>query len=218
MSTQPVPGTLLGWVELRNEDEEAAWRDVWAQNVYQLGPEHLEGAVVIDVGSNIGLFTAFALHHNAAMVLAVDPIQEHHDRARTLIGDKQPVEWITAAAGDGSARSRGPGVGPSQTMIAGNDVVGITLDELVARVDRAVKRLVLKLDCEGAEFDVLESASDDTLRRIWRIAGEWHGMMGAVRQSAEGRIGQMVERLIHTHSVTIFGDPDTGGMIFCYRY
>jgi hypothetical protein len=38
----------------------------------------------------------------------------------------------------------------------------------VARCD------LLKLDCEGAEHEILRSASADTLRRIRRVAAEYH--------------------------------------------
>jgi hypothetical protein len=49
----------------------------------------------------------------------------------------------------------------------------VTLEELMGmagfeRVD------VLKLDCEGAEIDLLQHAHDDTLARIGHIIGEIH--------------------------------------------
>lgn len=239
MTTQQVPGTLKGWVELRGEDEEAVWRDVWQQNVYQLGEEHLSGAAVIDVGSNIGLFTAFALHNGARLVVAVDPIDEHHERSRMLIGDRDDVVRITAACGDGRDMARGPGVGPCQTMIdprsevivdgahryittvTDSTVGGTTLDSLVelasGRAGRKVP-IIVKVDCEGCEYDLILSASDATLERVWRFTMEWHGMMGAVRETAAGRVGQMLERLLATHSIASYGDPNHGGMLYAYRY
>jgi hypothetical protein len=49
----------------------------------------------------------------------------------------------------------------------------ITLDDVFAQagVDRCD---LLKLDCEGAEYDVLCGAAPATLARISYIAAEWH--------------------------------------------
>jgi hypothetical protein len=46
------------------------------------------------------------------------------------------------------------------------DVVGVGCD-------------LLKLDCEGAEFDALLSADDETLRRAQRIILEFHRIVGS---------------------------------------
>jgi len=226
-TTHEVPG--CGWVETRSADEDAAYRDVWQRNVYQLGRSELEGTVVLDVGSNVGYFTAFALYHGAHFVVAVDPMQEHHDRAAKMLGHDGRVHFVTAAAGDGCARVLGPGVGPSQTTLRAvvdrhgyvmdwrPAVEGTTLDRLLAHFGHD-RPIIVKVDCEGCEFDLIEAASDEALQRVARFAMEWHGQMGAVRESAAGKMGRMVERLIYTHSVTVFGDPNHGGMLYAYRY
>ena len=34
---------------------------------------------------------------------------------------------------------------------------------------------LLKLDCEGAELEILENSSPETLKRVRKIVGEYHG-------------------------------------------
>jgi hypothetical protein len=49
----------------------------------------------------------------------------------------------------------------------------LTLDELFEKFD--IKSCgLLKLDCEGAEYEILLNASDTTLHRIRNIAAEYH--------------------------------------------
>lgn len=243
MKTQPLPGSIIGWVELHDPGEEAAYRDIWQQNVYQLGREHLDGALVLDIGSNIGLFTAFALDNGADHVIAVDPVVAHLDRSRVLLGTAHGrITYWHAAAGDGHPMVFGPGAGVDQTMIPASSetytrydgagqieervttvdddaVRGVTLDELLRHAPpSSANRVIVKIDCEGSEYAFIDAASDHALRSVWRFTMEWHGQMGARRESAAGLIGRMVERLVYTHSVTVFGDPNHGGMLYAYRY
>lgn len=78
----------------------------------------------------------------------------------------------------------------------------LTLDELLDFVSRETGRPeidVLKSDCEGAEASFLGCASDNTLRRIKIITGEYHGLP---------RFQQVVDRrLSKTHAVQLQADP-----------
>jgi hypothetical protein len=38
---------------------------------------------------------------------------------------------------------------------------------------------VLKLDCEGCEYEVLKTAQPETLTRVGAIVGEWHAFDGS---------------------------------------
>jgi hypothetical protein len=55
---------------------------------------------------------------------------------------------------------------------AGRDTVPVrTLDELIAQVGGAPERTLVKLDVEGAEWDVLSRCD---LRRLFGVIGEVH--------------------------------------------
>lgn len=114
--------------------------------------------VVVDVGSNIGQFTALIKSLNpAAIVYTVDPWPEmapyaalygtYHtckalaadDRGRTLVRSR---EGLTA--------STKPGAWDGTT----STVETMTLDAFCASMDRIT---LIKIDVDGAEFDVLEA-------------------------------------------------------------
>jgi hypothetical protein len=53
------------------------------------------------------------------------------------------------------------------------EVPSTSLDAIFA--EREIEQCdLLKMDCEGAEYEILFAASDDTLRRIRRIVLEYH--------------------------------------------
>ncbi|GMV96055.1 MAG: hypothetical protein AMXMBFR83_04240 [Phycisphaerae bacterium] len=90
-------------------------------------------------------------------------------------------------------------------------VHAITLDDLV----RAVTMLAdaeevdfIKSDCEGSEYSCFGSASEETLRKLRFIGGEYH------------KIGPMYElmreKLFKTHYVNLVGDSEQGSF-FCER-
>ena len=59
-------------------------------------------------------------------------------------------------------------------------VQGITLDRIFEQ-NGIEQCALLKLDAEGSEWDILAVASDDTLKRIKRMTGEYHSVGGHSR-------------------------------------
>ncbi len=59
----------------------------------------------------------------------------------------------------------------------------------------ATKRIVLKIDVEGAEWDSLLSAPDDVLQRIDQMAVEFHWEMDSSRWIQQERYIRLVQRL-----------------------
>lgn len=143
---------------------------------------------VIDVGANVGAATLwFAREAPAARIVAVEPSPDVFPRLLANIrrshleGRVTPVAAaIGAAAGVATvmteswsvATSTRPGIG------TGLPIVGqVSLSQLVDGfgLDGTA---VLKLDCEGAEFDTLLSASHDVLRHFQAIVSEYHDVPG----------------------------------------
>jgi FkbM family methyltransferase len=48
-----------------------------------------------------------------------------------------------------------------------------TLDDIF-KLHQIERCDLLKLDCEGAEYEILTNSSPETLNRVRKIAGEWH--------------------------------------------
>jgi FkbM family methyltransferase len=153
---------------------------------------------IVDVGANIGSTAVwFAQRSPVARVIAIEPGRATASRLRHNIaqagfegqvtvvqaglgakpGDALLVDTYSSAMaytvpvpGEEAVPS-GPG------MLAGERVTIRVLEEVLDALD--VDRVdLLKLDCEGAEYDVILSASDACLARIDRIVGEYNNVPG----------------------------------------
>ena len=199
------------------------------EGAYQLGPEHLRDAAVIDAGACIGAFSIFALDLGAAHVLAVEPDPANAVWLTENVGRNGAASRFThlqAAVGDPHRpRALGTGTGPRRTTehhgpTTGPAIPTVGLDCLVdeVRLLSGSERIVLKLDVEGAEYDLIAAASDEAIAALDRIVMEWHGSIALGHGSAAGLLSLVIERLLHSHAVSVFGQPALGGMLYAHRY
>lgn len=135
--------------------------------------EHLsEGAQVIDVGSNVGLFTVvMALRvGRSGQVIAVEPLEENlrrlHDHL-TAHGLHNVVVVAAAAGSEGgmvTLHLADDGAYSSTRQVVGRHAIGQSTPVRVARLDTIWKEhgckpiTVVKIDVEGGEIDVLKGA------------------------------------------------------------
>ena len=143
---------------------------------------------VIDLGGNVGIFSARA-SGVAKRVVAYEPVPENFARFQLHCGERPNVEAVRAAVASksGSLRIYRPrlpgmtGVFSSFREMGGHmtddflDVDAITLDELMER-HQVMHCDMMKVDVEGQEYEIVNSASDANLARIDRIHGEYHNV------------------------------------------
>jgi FkbM family methyltransferase len=178
----------LGFEARRARGQLQAWQlglHRWSPN-YAVLP-HLSGAAcVVDVG--VGDHPDFAKELAArfgARCLLVDPTRKHSQILSAWCDRDSRFQYLWAALGPRSGRmpffeSRRDISGsmfPTHRNIAAGDVDTyevpvVTLDDLLQQVGGHID--VLKLDVEGAEFEVLERATPDALARIDQILVEFH--------------------------------------------
>lgn len=146
---------------------------------------------IVDVGANIGIATVwFAQRAKEARILAVEPSPAALPALESNLGTNLLNARVTIVA---LALGGTPGVG--YLMTSGSTVEArvtssslphartdqpvavTTLEQLLS--DRQLSSVdVLKLDCEGAEYDVLLSVNATLLGRIDTIVGEYHQVDG----------------------------------------
>jgi len=148
---------------------------------------------VMDIGAGIGEFTLLAARADALnRVIAFEPFTDSYKllRQNLRLNGAVNVSAIPMAIGSRSGKIRldfsageplqiksqladGTGTGSG----AGTDDPGLveclSLTEALDRYEVQECDL-LKLDCEGAEYDILFYAPAETLRRIKRIVMEYH--------------------------------------------
>lgn len=203
--------------------------EIWLAGVYTPSGYGLSrGDVVIDVGANVGVFTAYAAAQdrdievfafepcpaNAAILrsnVATFPHQKVHVTEQAVAGSTcervlsdHPTVWILhhlAEAGMG---------------VTGLKVSCISLDDLME--ENAIERChLLKLDCEGSEYEILRSARPETLERIDKIVGEYHPVPG---MSNLATAEDVLEDLLQSRGFVVewmAPSDDGGGGIFRAR-
>ncbi|HEX6252377.1 MAG TPA: FkbM family methyltransferase [Gemmatimonadaceae bacterium] len=170
--------------------------EIWLSRVYTPpGYEIHAGDVVMDIGANIGVFSTFAASTAPrTRVFAYEPFSESaaclrsnvrasglHNvavfeqavcsgRGRRVLSIESGNWVMHTLAGNGAAPAAGARGGfPERTVEV--DCVG--LDD-VFRDNGIVRCNLLKVDCEGSEYEIFEASSQDTMDRIDRIVIEYH--------------------------------------------
>jgi FkbM family methyltransferase len=167
------------------------FREVWVDRAYSPpGFEIQPGDTVIDLGANIGAFTMFAATRAPdVLVYSFEPFASNVAWLRRNVEDSglsNVAVFQLAVAGSSGQRPFfiEPGNCMFHSFFCNEAVDGskrrhemvecTTLDEIF-KVHRIKCCHMLKIDCEGAELEILENSSPETLRRIRKIVGEYHG-------------------------------------------
>ncbi len=159
------------------------YKEIWYRDEYGLRADPLpSGATVIDVGANIGMFAVFAaIAARAARVLAYEPFPEsfallHHNVEQNRLGAIAAHRF--AVAGRAGTRALHLAGRHGTHSLFGTDGEAVPVECLtladVFGAERVERCHFLKLDCEGAEYEILLEAPADVLARIDRMALEYH--------------------------------------------
>ena len=146
--------------------------------------------VVIDVGGFIGDFSLYAVKRlNAHRVIVCEPSPRNWSLLLKNIannGYEDRIEPVNKAVTDGgNAMMNIDAPDENQCMVSAycqgeqplSAVAGISLEQLLR--DHAVESVdLLKIDCEGGEYAILESIPADVLSRIRNIVFEYHDIDG----------------------------------------
>ena len=164
-----------GSFAFRETGDVATFWQIFCREIYRVKPSD---RLIVDAGANIGAFSLYALRNSAqASVIAIEPAPDSCDRLRAMLrahGMESRCTLHEAALGASPGQTTIQLEGGSQfrrSGVAGHQVPMVTLDSLIppeAIVD------LLKIDVEGAEYDVFQSAPPELLRRIRRIVMEYH--------------------------------------------
>jgi len=172
--------------------------EVWRRRCYT--PEGFEikpEDTVVDIGAHIGVFAVFAAHHaKNGRVVAVEPFEENFQMLRRNIelnsatntvalnkavsdrrGKKDLFLSNANTGGHSFIRDFGRSSGEDCRSCA---VETLPLADLLK--EHGIKRVdFLKVDCEGAEYEILYSCSKETLASVSKISMEYHDLDGEKR-------------------------------------
>lgn len=171
--------------------------------------------VVVDVGANIGMFTAYAFSRGVSKVIAVEPGKKALECLHKAFGDDDRVVIVDKAVASSSGTRELYSVdrnSPVSSLIREHIYEGtfdggekFATEVQTVRFDDLMNELkvdhidMLKMDIEGAEYEVFESMSDTTLQHIDSVILEFH-------HNQNGNLARIKQRLEHNGLVCELGN------------
>lgn len=158
--------------------------EIWAFRKYDyFGYQIKPGDVVVDVGANIGAFTVYAaVVCGASRVLSFEPFPSNYKMLTRNVETNQlrMVTCVNQAVGGNrgmrTLRLNSTDSG-SHSLVYGSSGNSVQVEcctlEDVFRQFSLTKIDYLKMDCEGAEYEILENSAS-RIRQIGRISMETH--------------------------------------------
>jgi FkbM family methyltransferase len=176
-------GELRGWRWIAGASTNGCWLGTYERHMQRLFRERIwPGAIVFDVGANVGFFTLLAskLAGDSGRVYAFEPLPrnlnflERHVQINELANVH--VEALAVAATSGDAHFRIAQHASMGGLAEGGDlrVVTTSLDDLIAS-GRVKRPDFIKMDIEGAESDALRGAARLLANGPLTIALSTHG-------------------------------------------
>ena len=158
---------------------------IWNYDVYRKGSIK-KGDIVLDIGSHVGIFSVLAskLVGDSGKVFSFEPSPNNFYLLKKNI-KLNDINNITAI-NKGVSNKQGVkklflslfGYGGNSFFKNQNkkDFINIDCISLTEAIEKnKIKKIdFLKMDCEGAEYEILFSSPDDTLNKIKRISMESH--------------------------------------------
>ncbi|MBF0387014.1 MAG: FkbM family methyltransferase [Candidatus Omnitrophica bacterium] len=178
------PNSNPFFVRRANPSDLATVKVVCEEDEYGFLYPYLPGKVVVDVGANIGDTAVLFASKGAALIEAYEIHPVLHDVARRNIelnGLNAKVRLYDCGIGgtDGEMCMRndsalGPTAGFGSKEARHGQDIRVKLVSMKSVIARLGKIDVLKMDCEGAEFDIFASLAVEDLQKIQVIGLEYH--------------------------------------------
>ena len=164
---------------LKFSDHKTIDLDIFFKKLYSKLP--VSGKVVIDIGGNVGDSALLYSILNAKKIVMIEPQPKFFQSAKRnielnnmlnkidlfncAISKDSGYMWLNYESSDKKFEI-------TEDKEKGIKIPKITLEELLSKYDE--KTFVLKMDCEGCEYDVLLSASEEVLKKFNYILIEFH--------------------------------------------
>jgi len=198
---------------------------------YELLKEIKDNDIVIDIGAHIGTFSILACRcAKDVKVYAYEPFPDNFQMLKqniALNGLENNIIIFNKAVWRSNCRKKISiyrddieNLG-SPSLYFPSDWEGIIIDcitpEQIFESNRIAKECILKLDCEGCEFDVLFNMPQKYLKLIKCIGMEYHCQLGPNDDPFENKI--KLKKYLEDSGFNVAQGPDYGllGFLFCFK-
>lgn len=179
-----------------------------------------DGDVVIDIGANVGMVSILlAKKFPFLKIYSFEPLKENYDNfIKNIELNNIPKGVITAenkaVTKDGrlitmSINSANKGGSSTTDVISINSIMtkensqveSITLEEIFKKYN-INKLKLLKIDCEGSEYEILYNTDTNLLKNIENLRGEFHENKNLTDEYDIDKLCEYVSKYIKNYKVT----------------
>ena len=156
----------------------------------QLDTLDVNGQVVVDIGANIGDSPIYFVLNGAEKVIAIEPFPytfELLNKNLSINGALEKITIVNCAIGGKTGKMRVSPLLKNSVGTIANDVPDgvlidvLTIHDLLRDFNLNDKNIVLKMDCEGCEYDVLPTISKQDFNKINEIFIEYHNKLSSLK-------------------------------------
>jgi FkbM family methyltransferase len=178
-----------------------------------------QNGVIVDAGANIGLFTLLALQKGARKIYAIEPDPCPFFYLRSNFRNNSNVILLNNALVGNSEMDKfqlhlNGSVASSyfvENLTSNPDIMSIDVQTLRIQniLEQEGKIDLLKLDIEGAEYDVLKSLDQSDFSRISQMFIEWHNY--------SDEIIPLLEKNNYIYNLKHLGQDRKQGFIYAHK-
>lgn len=166
--------------------------EIWANQLYTpKGFEIKDNDIIVDIGAHIGVFSIFAAKHaKSGKVYSFEPSEENYNMLfeNVKINNQDNVFCINKAVSNNPGKkplfinTKNTGghsffkyEGSEEEYKEGSEIETTSLYQFIK--ENKINRIdLLKMDCEGAEYEILFNCPDEILKKIDKISMEYHNL------------------------------------------
>ncbi|MCW6169338.1 MAG: FkbM family methyltransferase [Thermoplasmatales archaeon] len=183
----PYEGRTLRFLGTRNN---GSIGDVFVEK--ELSVLDVKGRVVIDIGANIGDSTVYFVIMGAEKVIAIEPFPFTFDLLKkniTINGVQDKVKILNFAMGGKTeiikiSPAAKNTVGLRATEFPGGTPIKVITFETLTK-DYNINNAVLKCDCEGCEYDLINNMSNNDFDKVDEVLIEYHNGLNSLDEILE---------------------------------
>jgi FkbM family methyltransferase len=184
LRTESQNNSNINVIELHDAMRNGDVVGIFRKNIYRELP--IKGKVVIDVGANIGDSSIYFALNGAKKVIGLEPFPKIYHTAQDNVRSNNLSDKIIillAGCCGPLTNSRFSVVDPQTDSSPGTPLVGskngvkiplLTLESILNEFKISPREVILKMDCEGCEYDSILSADESTLKKFGYILIEYH--------------------------------------------
>ena len=216
-------------VEIYQKANPNLFEEIYKIDVYNMKPEEYSGCVVVDIGANIGVYAKRAVDLGASVVHCFEPERNNFVKLCSYLRDEQNIKKYNLAVADIDTKfvnltpeDTSANIYGATSLDMSSAVPCITLQNIIDLLNE--QRLVLKIDCEGAEFDILMNIEYAHMRNVEILLLEIHDRMNP---KYIDRSKDLIDRMKEFGFTIVYQAPQWGvwydngtfipSPIYCYK-